>query len=304
MKPITSRRRGCGYWFRLLSVGLVGGLMLACLGYEEIYLIWATRPAPTSICCTTPADFSLAYEQITLTSGDGVTLSGWYIPSRNKAAVILLHGYGANRTEMLGRAGALARHGYGVLLYDLRAHGESGGAWRTYGWLDVKDVDAALVFLRNRADLDPERIGILGFSIGGQIALRAAAQSDRLKAVVGDDPGFVKIEDAPPPTSLSERLIYLVNWVDTKGIELHTGVAAPPGVVEVIGDIAPRPLFLIDTGQGMGRRLIRHFYDRARMPKTLWEIPEASHGGQFAARPEEYEQRVVAFFGQALMNDE
>ena len=301
MKPITSKRRGCGYWFRLLSVGLVGGLMLACLGIEVIYIIWVTRPAPTSICCATPADLDLAYEQVTLTSGDGVILSGWYIPSRNKAAVILLHGYGANRTEMLGRAGALARHGYGVLLYDLRAHGESGGDWRTYGWLDVKDVDAALVFLQNRADLDPERIGILGFSIGGQIALRAAAQSDRLKAVVADDPGFVKIEDAPPPTSLYERVLYLVNWIDTRGIELRTGVTAPPGVVEVIDDIAPQPLLLIATGQDLGRRLVRHFYDRAHMPKMLWEIPEASHGEQFAARPEEYEQRVVAFFDQALL---
>ncbi len=301
MKPTPSKKRGCGYWIRLLSVGLIGGVLLALIGYEALYIDCLTRPAPGAVCCVTPRDQGFEYEKVSWVSDDGVTLSGWYIPSRNQAAVILLHGYGANRTEMLDRAVALARHGYGVLLYDLRGHGESSPVLRTFGWLDVKDVSAALAFLQKRPDVDSTRVGILGFSIGGQIAIRAAAQMDTIKAVVGDDPGFVKIEDAPPVNSLFERIVYGVNWLDARGVEWRTGVIAPPGIVEVIGRISPRPLLLIATGQDLGRRLIRHFYERAKEPKELWEIPETVHGGQFAARPEEYEKRVAAFFDEALL---
>jgi dipeptidyl aminopeptidase/acylaminoacyl peptidase len=198
METPPSKKRGFLYWLKLLAVGLVGGIVMFYTGYIVLWVKAETRPASMSPCCIIPSDLGFDYEDVSFTTADGVALSGWYIPSQNGAAVIMLHGDGANRAQMLPRAELLARHGYGVLLYDLRAHGKSAGDVRALGWLDADDVPAALVFLQSRDDVDPERIGILGFSLGGQIALRAAAAMDDIKAVVGEEPGFVTLRDVPP----------------------------------------------------------------------------------------------------------
>ncbi len=301
MKLTSAKKRGCAYWLRLLIVGLVGGLLVACAGIEVVYIDGLTRPALHPVCCKTPADFGLDYQNVTLTAADGVNLSGWYVPSKNRAAVILLHGYGGDRTWMLDQIRILGRRGYGALAYDLRAHGESGGALRTFGWLDAEDVKSALAFLQTRKEVDPARIGILGFSIGGQVAIRATAENNAIRAVVADDPGFVRIEDAPPLISWYENVVYAVNWIDNRGVELRTGVPAPPGIVPVVGKIAPRPILFIATGQAEGYRLVKHFYDLAGEPKSFWQIPEAAHGEQVGLRPQEYEYKISSFFDAALL---
>lgn len=293
------------YWLRLSSVGLVGGILFGYVLVISLYVEAMVRPAPSSICCQTPADANLPYQNITFTSNDGVTLSGWYIPSHNRAAIILLHGFGENRLQMLTRAEFLARHDYGVLFYDLRAHGVSGGNLRTSGWLDVNDVDAAVSFLQSQEDVDPHRIGIMGFSYGAQISLRATGRNDALKAVVADGPGLAREEDAPPPISLFERVSPVLTWGIDRFFELRTGVCTPPGVVDLIPKIAPRPVLLIATGQDSSElRISENYYAHAGEPKTLWEIPEAGHGGGLAARPEEYEQTVISFFNQSLLGSQ
>ncbi|GIK43138.1 MAG: alpha/beta hydrolase [Chloroflexota bacterium] len=295
-------KRDWRYWLRLLSVGLAGGITLGYIVAIAIYVEATVRPAPSSLCCLTPDDINFNYETVTFTSEDKVTLSGWYIPSRNRAAVILLHGYGANRLEMLTRAEFLARHGYGVLLYDLRGHGESGGTLRTNGWLDVQDVVAALGFLQSREDIDPHRLGILGFSVGGQVALRAAAQNELLKAVGADGPSLVKTVDAPLPNSLFEQINPAITGVIDRVFEWRMGVTAPPGVVDAIPEIAPRAVLLIATGQDiMEIRIAENYYEHASDPKTLWQILEAGHGGGLLARPAEYEQTVITFFNRSLL---
>jgi pimeloyl-ACP methyl ester carboxylesterase len=294
-----STKRGCRYWIKLLSVGLVGGLLLACIGIEVVYIVFMANPAPSPININ-PGDLGFDYEDITFDSSDNVQLSGWHISSNNGATTILLHGYGANRTELIRHVEILARHGYGVLIYDLRGHGQSGGKKRTYGWLDVRDVMAALDYLDRHDDVNMKRIGIFGFSVGGQIAIRAATETDLIQAVFTDDPGFVTIKDAPPPATTWERLMYTVNWLDYKGMQLWTGAKEPPGVVEVIKELSPRPLFLVASG-GLGNRLMHHYYNLAEEPKTLWEILEASHGTSLSARPQEYEEKMVDFYESSLL---
>ena len=279
-------------------------MTLACIILQAFYIVIMTWPAPSTIGIPSQDMEGITFHPVSIfNEDDNITLYGWYIPSQNQAAVILLHGYGSNRLEMRPHAEVLARHGYGVLLYDLRGHGESQGEVRAFGWEDVKDVQIALRFLSNRDEVDPDRIGILGFSIGGQIAIRAAAEYPQIKGVIADDPGFVTIDDAPPPSNMSQRFTHLVSWVNSRCISLLTGIPIPPGVTEVLGDIPPRPIMFIDTGEGGGRDLVRHFYQVADEPKELWEIPETFHGGQFYARPVEYEERMISFFGEALLEE-
>lgn len=304
MATTAPPKRGCRYWLRLLLVGLVWGLVLLYFGYIVLIVEGLSRTVSNPPCCITPADLGFDYEDVTLTSSDGVTLSGWYIPSHNQAAVMLIHGYGGNRLEMIWRADMLARHGYGVLLYDQRGSGESGGEVRSYGWADVNDVAAALEFLQNRDDVDPERIGILGFSVGGQVALRAAAQMKEIKAVAADGPSMAVSRDVFPLVSLEERLNAFTIQIGDKILAWRTGVPAPSGVAEVIGDISPRPILLISTGQDYEQRQAQHYYSLAAEPKALWNIPETGHGGGPKARPQEYEDKLVTFFDQALFGAE
>ncbi len=295
------RRRGCRYWLKLLSVGVSGGLLIGYLAWVISAAEMYAQPARTSLGGVTPGARGLAYEDVTLLTHDGLSLKGWYLPSRNGAAIILLHGYGGNRLEMLSRAVLLAKHGYGVLFYDERASGESGGDQRTFGWLDVNDVPQALAYVQNRSDVDPQHIGLLGFSIGGQIALRAAARSDQIKAVVAEEPGFARISDVPDMPGLLDNFYDLAYWLGEKWLSLRTGVAIPVGVVDDLRKMTPRPILFTATGQAEGRAIVRYFYEQASEPKEWWEVPETDHGNSLRARPEEYEQMVVGFFDRVLM---
>jgi pimeloyl-ACP methyl ester carboxylesterase len=296
---MTRKPRGCRYWLKLLSVGLIGGLLLAYLGFlilnAEAYL----QSAPSAID-RDPRDDGFAHEDLMLKTVDGFDLQGWYLPTQNGAAIILLHGYGGNRLEMLNRAELLARNGYGVLLYDERGSGESGGT-RTFGWLDAQDVSLALDYLENKAEIDPQRVGVLGFSIGGQIALRAASQTDRINAIVAEEPGFARISDVPDIPTLEEKFYNVGYWLGERWLSLRTGVPIPEGVIDGLPRIAPRPILFVSTGQDYGRALAQHFFDQANEPKEWWEVPEATHGGSPIARPDEYERVIVGFFDRALM---
>jgi fermentation-respiration switch protein FrsA (DUF1100 family) len=249
----------------------------------------------------TPADRGLNYEDVTFTSTDGIRLVGWYIPAQNRAAVILCHGYISNRSQLLDQAAVLARQGFGVLLYDMRAHGNSGGNLFTRGWLEVNDLLGAVAYVQSRPNVDPNRIGVYGFSIGGQVAIRAAAQTDKIKAVIADGASTNNFLDEPPRVSVKEWIDYPGNWMYYVMLSWFSGVPTPPAVLDVIPTIAPRPLLLISTGQGLEQRQLRRYYDAAREPKALWEIPEAEHGGGFAVRPQQYAERMIAFFKDALL---
>jgi pimeloyl-ACP methyl ester carboxylesterase len=269
---------------------------------ELIFIAALTKPVPSVIGGPPQVLEGIDYQSVTIINEmDGISLSGWYCPSENGATIILLHGYGGNRRGMLSRANMLAQHGYGVLLYDLRGHGESGGEIRSFGWQDVDDVSAALDFLSGSKTARNDQIGILGFSIGGQIAIRAAAEYDEIKAVIADDPSFVTIKDSPQPKEVMERLNYLVSWITSRGISLRTGVAIPSGIPEELAKISPRPILFIATGKSRGQATAQHFYNNADQPKEYWGIPKINHGELLNTHAGEYEQKVIDFFDRYLI---
>lgn len=292
-----ARKRGAWYWVRLLAAAGIAGLVLYFQG--TIYLL--TRPARSTVCCQTPAHSGFAYEDVTLIASDGVTLAGWYIPSQNGAAVILLHGYGGNRLGTWFQAQALAEAGYGVLLYDARASGESGGERRSFGWQDIADVPAAIAFLQARSEVDSNRIGILGVSTGGEIALNAAAQNEALRAVLVDGVGFAVGADIPPPATLRERIMHPAFPLLFAVMSWELRIPQPPPIGQVIDRIAPRPLLLVSTGNGLEKRQNEMYYDLAGEPKEHWNVPDAWHSSLPQTHSEAYAQRIEAFFDQWLL---
>ena len=222
---------------------------------------------------------------MTLRTSDGLDLAAWYVPSRNGAAVISY----PTRQGKLPQARMLVRHGYGVLLLDARGYDGSEGDPNTFGWEGAKDIDAAVAWLQRRPDVSDGRIGGIGFSVGGEMMLQAAASNIGLRAVVSEGAGV---------RSVREHLLHGPRgWlslpeaaVQTAAVAVLSGTAPPPSLADLVPRIAPRPLFLIYAGRGGGgEELNPDYYDAASAPKMLWKIPEAGHVGGFQARPREYE---------------
>ena len=240
-----------------------------------------------------PADLGRPYQEVTLRASDGVKLAAWYVPSQNGAVVITF----PNRSQPVPHARMLVRHGYGVLLLDMRGNGESGGKRNGYGWGSRKDLEAAIDFLAAKH----ERIGGLGLSVGGEQMLEAAAYDTRLAAVVSEGAGYRTVHEVLE-TGRSELAELPQDIVAVGLTHLLSSEPSPKPLDELVGRIAPRPVFLIEAGHGMGgEQLNALYYRRAGEPKQHWVIPEARHTRGLQTRPREYERRVVGFFDRYLL---
>ena len=287
-------RRTWRYSRRLLIAG-AGVLVLYELGLALSLSYMATHVARPDVPV---ADLGTAYEDVTFTTSDGLTLEGWYVPSTNGAAVIVFAGRGSTQSH----ARMLAAHGYGVLLFDRRGEGDSEGDGNVFGWGGEKDILAAIDFLHDRPDVDPARIGGLGLSVGGELMLQAASVSEDLAAVVSEGAGTRTFaeerEELPGPG----------NWFDYPLYAAKTGALAvlgntmpPPKLTDLVAQIAPRPVLLIWAPNGGNAETMNPTYHRlVGDSASIWELPNADHIGGIRAEPDEYERRVVSFFDQAL----
>jgi fermentation-respiration switch protein FrsA (DUF1100 family) len=239
-----------------------------------------------------------AVEEVSFTTEDGLRLEGWYVPSKNRSAVIAFPG----RKGPQAAARMLIRHGYGVLLFDRRGEGDSQGDPNAIGWNGDRDIKAAIAFLRERPDVDPDRIGGFGLSVGGELMLETAAETDELKAVVSDGAGIRSVREASLASPSAMALAVPVWSGITAATAVFSDDAPPPNLNDLVDRIAPRAVFFIyaERGQG-GEELSKDYYESAKAPKSVWEVPDATHTGGIDARPREYERRMIGFFDTALL---
>jgi fermentation-respiration switch protein FrsA (DUF1100 family) len=257
-----------------------------------------------------PTDFGAPFEAVTVTSEDGIDLAGWYIPSQNGAAVILQHGYEENRQHMLEEAEMLFNHGYGVLLSTVRGHDVNGEERITFGCYEMEDLDAWYQYLLNREDVDPDRIGILGQSMGGSLAIQYAFENDQVKSVVAHSP-LTSLEDtieiglkhfSPIPDPLVPILSPLIIFW---GEQLTDCSLEDVDAEEWIGAISPRPVYLICGGldELVLEENCRSLYEEAREPVTFWFEETCDHHECDTVFPEEFERRIISFFDENLLEN-
>jgi uncharacterized protein len=261
------------------------------LGYVTTHVGRAVVPAN---------QLGVAHENVSFTTSDGLKLTGWYVPSKNGAAVISFPG----RKGPQKPARMLARHGYGVLLFDRRGEGKSDGEPNSWGWGGEKDIKAAVAFLQRRRDVEAGRIGGIGLSVGGEMMLDAASDTPSLAAVVSEGAGARVFSEEMDfdMTGLEKATNAAPAWIKQASIAVFANQSPPTNLRDLVPKIAPRPLLLIAApNSGHGEDLNRGYFNAAGEPKTLWEIPESGHVGGLEARPAEYERRVVGFFDQALL---
>jgi pimeloyl-ACP methyl ester carboxylesterase len=147
----------------------------------SLWIFWMAVRPPRLTISGTPRDYGLAAEELTITAADGVPLAAWLIPARapEAPALVLLHGYPANKADLLPLAGALQSR-FTVLLLDFRHFGKSAGAATTLGFRERADLRAAVDMLAQRGHT---RIGVFGYSLGGAVAILGAAEDPRILAV-------------------------------------------------------------------------------------------------------------------------
>ena len=136
----------------------------------------------------TPSTYHLPAEDVTIVTADGLKLAAWFIPRedgrRDAPAILLLHGYPAEKSDMLPLASRLYKH-FPILLLDLRSFGDSEGAYTTLGVRERDDVKRAVRFLKEEG---APAVGVFGFSLGGAVGLTTAAEDSRVRAVAAYAP--------------------------------------------------------------------------------------------------------------------
>jgi dienelactone hydrolase len=293
-----SRRRDDGLlrrYARRLALA-VASVVVAYLVVFPFILSYAfTHLARTGVPA---ARLGAAHQNVAFRTKDGLTLRGWYVPSRNGAAVIVAPG----RTGTQRHARMLVRHGYGVLVFDRRGEGASDGDPNAFGWAANRDLEAAQAFLERRPDVDPDRIGGLGLSVGGETLLQAAAEDAGFRAVVSDGAGARSFREDLARSDRDKWSEMPTSVVITAGTALFSNQGPPPNLKRLVARIAPRAVFFIyaEHGQPNEINLTQKYYEDAGNPKALWKVPAASHTHGLAVRPREYERRVLAFFDRAL----
>jgi pimeloyl-ACP methyl ester carboxylesterase len=313
--------------------------LLAYLAYAGFVgsgqLVAAPNP---STACGTPADLGLDFEAIgydaaadaelaafpdhdacprqgpdaadTLRTTDGARLAGWYVPATSGAGptaptVVLLHGWGSNKSNMLGHVGLLAPS-YNVVAFDMRHHGQSSAELpTTQGVTEQRDLETVLDWLD--AHKGPSRIAVLGVSMGGATAVAEARADERVAALVLDSthPTLqaaveARFERAGYPLALP------VSWGILMGGLLRTGIdmtsVDPDRGLSRLGE---RPVLVLVGGQDRsigddpGGRLVARATEEG-VPVTVETCPAAGHAGLLEACPDDYAAWVLGFLDSAL----
>jgi dienelactone hydrolase len=267
----------------------------------------ADFPARPALGARTPADVGLDYREVTFPAEDGVTLAGWYAPAGDGAAVALLHGAGSTRSAVLDHAAVLAGHGYAVLLLDARGHGESDGAGMDFGWYGERDAGGAVGFLTRQPGVDPERIALVGLSMGGEEAIGAAGVDDRVAAVVAEGATNRVAEDKGYLAAYGARggLQQRIDAVTYAVAGLLTDAPRPASLRDSVAAAASRPdpaTFLLVTAGDVETERLAADYIRGAAPEAVlvWTVPGAGHTAGLRVAPEEWERRVAGFLDDAL----
>lgn len=253
----------------------------------------------------TPDAVGLSVTAVNFYSQDGIPLRGWWnAGDASKPAIIFVHGLNRSRLEMLERAADANHRGYGVLLFDLRNHGESGRAYTTIGIFESRDVCAASQFVKNQA-AGREQI-VWGVSMGASSAILAAKKCPGFSAIVSDS-SFLSFRETIahhlnllfrlPAFPIADLIVAITSY--------RVGLNPEDGDVEAAVRSLNTPILFIAGGadRRMPPDLADRMFQEARSPsKKLLVIPHAGHGEAFAADRATYLNSVYSFLDRLRYN--
>ncbi|AJC70993.1 alpha/beta hydrolase [Thermococcus guaymasensis DSM 11113] len=276
---------------------------LIFLGFAAFVGYKMVKP-PRFVGDWTPRDLGHDYEDVTIETRDGLKLSGWWIPNGDKT-VIPLHGYTRSRWDevyMRQTIEFLLNEGYSVLVFDFRAHGKSEGNYTTVGERELIDVLSAVDWLKKNHPEKAEKIGLVGFSMGAVVTIRALAEDERIACGVADSPPIYLNKTGARGlkyfANLPEWLYHFVKpftKLFTGGKELNMLEYA---------DRVKKPLLLIagENDPLVSPEEVREFYERNKKVNPdveLW-VTDAPHVRTLKLYPEEWKTKVREFLKKWL----
>lgn len=274
---------------KLLFIVLFSFILSACTGLFF---------QPMKPLVRTPADINLRYQDIFFNSKDGTKLHGWFLPAQEKAkgTLLFLHGNAENISTHIGSVYWLPPRGFNVFLFGYRGYGQSEGNAELQG--AFQDIEAALHWLQNKPGIDPNRIVVLGQSLGGAMGTYVFAhtgQSKTIRALVLDSVFSDYQQIAREKLAafwLTWPLQYPLSW-------LISGDYPP---VAAIGQYSPTPVLIIQNKDDpvIPTHHAQQLFERARQPKQLWMIPQQGHIS--ALKSPAVRDRLIDYLGKILDN--
>ena len=253
-----------------------------------------------------PDQYGLPDENVTFKTQDNVQLKGWFItsPEVSDKTIILMHGWGMNRSDILKNTYFLRDLGFNLFYFDFRALGESGGKTSSIGYLELKDVSAAISFLKQTRPQFCAKIGLYGLSMGGMVAICETAHNPEIACVVAEASYYSFRRVVSRWAWVNRRVPYfplmpIVLHYIRKQLGVNPERFSPK---YNIPKISPRPILLI---HGRYDNLVpaaqaKLLYKRAGEPKELWLVPGAKHNKCAEVGGFEYKQRLADFFRKYL----
>ncbi len=224
---------------------------------------------------------------------------GWFFPGLKGAPTILVcHGYGSSRGDILTLASALQEHQYNVFVFDFAGHGKSSGR-SALGSAEVKELIAAVDAVAERDDVDRQRFGAWGVDLGGYAALAAAAADKRIQAVavdtVYDTPAqMLSIQLQHSGFAGVPLLARLAGWEFTL---LHFGARNVPPLTEQVRGLSGIPKLFIQTrGNPQMTEVTRELFLRSPEPREQSVLPRSAYAAMMEEEKKEYENSVVTYF--------
>jgi dipeptidyl aminopeptidase/acylaminoacyl peptidase len=269
----------------------------------------SAQPLPHGLGESLTIENGIEAEYVEFEGRDGKRLSGWFVPPPAGVAppwptVLLVYGYGGYKEQMVGYAQMLHDAGLATFMFDMQGSGLRRGEPVTLGYKERWDTMDATRYLLTRSDVDADRIGALGVSMGAATALLAAEQEPAIKAIVADS-SYATLTDMIQPglrtfvgTHASIFAPLIVRYAETmlgmKSTEIQPARSA--------ANLGSRPLFVIHGADDplTDPQSAEKIYAAASGPKELWVIPNCGHSLGPVVSPFEYKARIGTFLRSAL----
>jgi pimeloyl-ACP methyl ester carboxylesterase len=333
--PRARRRATIWRWASLLIVAVLVVLVayLGYVGYEGSRQL-VDLTSPSADCKTPESEFGWDYDAINydkaadklvpsypdpghcptqgpaagseVVAADGTHIAGWYIPAGDGtgptgATVVLVHGHGNNKSDMLSRA-ELLHEDYNLVLFDFRAHGQSSGFQSTLGVLEKGEVHAVVNWLEETKA--PTSVALLGISMGGAAAANEAADDLRIDALILESTHATlanaiqaRLDREGYPLSLPAAWSVLMGGLIRTGQDMS---AVDP--IQAVERYADRPLLIVsgDRDDAIGRTDAQDLAAAGGADTELEICRGAGHAGSFETCRGDYEDWVLGFLARSL----
>lgn len=245
---------------------------------------------------------NISFEEIELTSNDGLNLVGYYLPADEESdkTVIIAHGYSSNAKQMYSYAKYYHEElGYNILMPDARGHGQSEGDYIGFGWPERKDYVQWIDYLIDRNGSNSQ-IVLHGISMGSATVMMTSGEDlpEQVKAVVADC-GYTSAKDVL--TYQLKRMYNLPSFPIIQSTSLLTKIRAGYSFEEASAleqvKKTDLPILFIhgENDTFVPVEMVYELYEAANGEKELYLVPNAEHGNAYDANPTLYEEKVSDF---------